>query len=57
MTAVGPIVLLLLLVAVVVAVLMVGLATGRLGDGIGLPERPRRTTRRTRRASTPEDLR
>ena len=57
MTAVGPIVLLLLLVAVVVAVLMVGVATGRLGDGIGLPERPRRTTHRTRRASTPEDLR
>lgn len=57
MTAAGPIVLLLLLVALVVAVLMVGVATGRLGGGIGLPERPRRTTRRTRRASTPEDLR
>ena len=53
MTAVGPIVLLLLLVALVVALLMVGVATGRLGGGIGLPERPRRT----RRASTPEDLR
>ncbi|MGP5055459.1 hypothetical protein ACTXJ3_10285 [Brachybacterium paraconglomeratum] len=53
MTAVGPIVLLLLLVAIVVAVLMVGVATGRLGGGIGPAERPRRT----RRASTPEDLR
>jgi len=52
-TAVGPVVLLLLLVALAVGVLMVGVATGRLGGGIGLPERPRRT----RRASTPEDLR
>ena len=53
MTAVGPIVLLLLLVALVVGVLMVGVATGRIGGGIGLPVR----RRRTRRASTPEDLR
>ncbi|WP_114855825.1 hypothetical protein [Brachybacterium sp. YJGR34] len=53
MTAVTPIVLLLLLVAVVVGVLMVGVARGRIGDGIGLPERPRRS----RRAIRSRDLR
>lgn len=53
MSAVTPIVLVLLLVAVVVAVLMVGVARGRRGDGIALPQRPRRA----RRASTPQDLR
>ena len=53
MTAVSPIVLLLLLGALLVGVLMIGVATGRWGGGIGLPARPRRT----RRASTPEDLR
>ena len=53
MSAVGPIVILLLLVAVVVGALMVGVATGRNGDGIGLPERPRRA----RRAKRSRDLR
>ena len=45
MSAVGPIVILLLLVAVLVAVLMVGVATGRIGDGIDLPDGPRRARR------------
>ena len=49
MTAVGPIVILLLLVAALVAVLMVGVATGRIGAGIDLPERPRRARRARRR--------
>lgn len=53
MTAAGPIVLLLLLVALVVAVLMVGVATGRNGDGIDLPQR----RPRTRRAHRSRDLR
>ncbi|GAA4531150.1 hypothetical protein GCM10023160_33290 [Brachybacterium paraconglomeratum] len=53
MSAVSPIVLLLLLVAVLVGVLMVGVATGRIGDGIDLPARPRRT----RRAKRSRDLR
>ena len=43
MSAVSPIVLLLLLVALVVGVLMVLVATGRAGGGIGLPARRRRT--------------
>lgn len=53
MTAVGPVVLLLLLVAAVIAGLMVAVATGRIGDGITLPARHRRA----RRASRSEDLR
>src|SRR5699024_4541953 len=53
MSAVGPIVILLLLVAVLVAVLLVGVVTGRIGDGIDLPERPRRA----RRARRSRDLR
>ena len=53
MSAVGPIVILLLLVAVLVGVLMVGVATGRIGDGIDLPDRPRRA----RRARRSRDLR
>lgn len=53
MTAVSPMVVLLLLVAVVVAVVFVLVATGRLGHGIELP-----TGRRRRRRSTrSEDLR
>ena len=53
MTAVGPIVVLLLLIAVLVAALMVGVATGRIGHGIDLPERPHRA----RRAKRSRDLR
>ena len=53
MTTVGPIVLLLLLVAVLVAVLMVGVARGRIGDGIDVPARPHRA----RRAKRSQDLR
>lgn len=53
MSAVAPMVVLLLLVAAVVAVLMVGVATGRIGDGIGLPTRPHRA----RRAKRSRDLR
>ena len=43
MSAASPMVLLLLLVAVLVGALMVGVAMGRIGDGIDLPARPRRT--------------
>ena len=57
MSAVSPMVVLLLLAALVVAVAMVGVATGRFGAGIGLPERPRRPRRRARRASRSQDLR
>lgn len=53
MSAVGPVVILLLLVAVLVAGLMVAVATGRLGEGIDLPQRPRRA----RRARRSRDLR
>ncbi|MFC7458629.1 hypothetical protein ACFQS2_15680 [Brachybacterium sp. GCM10030267] len=53
MTAVSPIVLLLLLAAAVVGVVMVLVALGRLGDGISVPERPRRA----RRSTTSQDLR
>jgi len=49
MTAVSPMVLLLLLVALLVGALMVGVATGRFGAGIGLPARPRRGRRARRR--------
>jgi hypothetical protein len=52
-SAVSPIVLLLLLVAIVVGGLMVLVATGRAGDGIGLPDR----RRRTRSARRSRDLR
>ncbi|MBE9405140.1 hypothetical protein M4D54_08460 [Brachybacterium sp. p3-SID1565] len=51
MTAVSPMVLLLLGVAALVAVLMVLVATGRLGQGIDLPRRPRGPRRRRRRAA------
>lgn len=53
MTAVSPMVVLLLLVAVVVGVAFVLVATGRLGQGIALPTGRRRRHRSTR----PEDLR
>lgn len=69
MTAVSPMVLLLLVVAAVVAVAMVLVATGRLGDGIGLPRRtlirpsrrapaePSRGRLRRSRRSRSQDLR
>lgn len=53
MTAAGPVVLLLLLVALLVGALMVLVATGRIGGGISLPERPRRA----RRAHRSQNLR
>ncbi|ASK66672.1 hypothetical protein CFK39_13590 [Brachybacterium avium] len=53
MSAVGPIVILLLLVALLVGALMVGVATGRIGGGIDLPDRPPRA----RRARRSPDLR
>ncbi|MBM7500041.1 hypothetical protein JOD52_000881 [Brachybacterium muris] len=69
MTAVSPMVLLLLAVAALVAVAAVLVATGRLGDGITLPrrtpirpspqapERGRRGHGRRSRRSRSQDLR
>lgn len=57
MTAASPMVLLLLAVAALVALAMVLVATGRLGQGISLPERPRRGNPRRPRRSRSQDLR
>ena len=56
MSAVSPMVLVLLHLALVVAVAMMGIALGHGGEGIALPRRTRRS-RRSRRPNRSRDLR